>query len=133
MISRVSRAVSPLPEQVSDEENVDEIEESTSDDEEQDHCEVHGIDDESEIEREARQLRRQRHAHRSPTVEEMQEHLCTHLPYRSWCQHGVSGRGVSTQHRRRNPGEDSVQVATAAVHYCFLETRQAKIQFPCWS
>ena len=62
-------------EQVSDEEEAQEIEESTSDDEEQDHCVLHGIDDESEIEREARQLRRQRHAHRSPAVEEMQEHL----------------------------------------------------------
>ena len=42
-------------------------------------CVVHRIDDESETEREARQLRRQRHAHRPPTVE-MQEHLirCDH-------------------------------------------------------
>ena len=51
MISRASRAVSPLLEQVSDEEEVQEIEESPSDDEEQDHCVLHGIDDESEIER----------------------------------------------------------------------------------
>ena len=32
----------------------------------------------------------------------------------------VAGRGVSTQHRRRTPGEDSVEVATVAVDYCFL-------------
>ena len=92
MISRASRAVSPVLEQLSDEEGVQEIEESTSDDEEQDQCVLHGIDDESEIEREARQLRGQRHAHRPPTVGEMQEHLRTHLPYWSWCQHCASGR-----------------------------------------
>ena len=82
MTSRASRAVNPMMEQVSNEEEVQEIEESTSDDDEQDHCVSHGIDDESVIEREARQLRRQRHAHRPPTVEHMREHLRTHRPYR---------------------------------------------------
>ena len=48
-------------------------------------------------------------------MEEIQEHLRTHVPYRSRCQHCVSGRGVSTQHRRRIPGKDSVEVATVAV------------------
>ena len=116
--------------QVSDEEEVQEIEESTSDDEEQDHCVLHGIDDESEIKTEARQLRRQRDPHRPPTVEEMQEHLRTHLPYRSWCQHCVSGRGVSTQHRRRNPGEHSVEGATVAVDYCFLRNTPGEESIP---
>ena len=113
--------------QVSDEEEVQELEESTSDNEEQDPCVSHRIDHDSEVERGARQLRRPRRAHRPPTVEEMQEHLRSHLPYKFWCQHCVSGRGVSTQHRRRNPGEDSVEVATVAVR----ETRLVKNQFPC--
>ena len=116
--------------QVSDEEEFQEIEESTSDDEEQDPSVLHGIDDQSETEREARQLRRQRHAHRPPTVEEIQEHLRTHLPNRSWCQHCVSGRGVSTQHRRRNLGEDSVEVATGAVDYCFLRNTTGEESIP---
>ena len=79
------------------------------------------IDEESEIEREARQVRRQRHAHRLPRMDKMQEHLRTHLPNRSWCQHCVSGRGVSTQHRRRTPSQDSIEVATVAADYvmCF--------------
>ena len=47
-------------------------------------------------------------------------HLRTHLPYRSWCPHCVSGRGVSSQHRRRDPGEDQVDVATVALDYCSL-------------
>ena len=83
VISRASRAVSPILGQVSDEEDVPPIEESTSDDEEQDHCVCLGIYDESEIEREVRQLRRQRHAPRPSRVEEMQDYLRAHLPYRS--------------------------------------------------
>ena len=45
----ISRASSPMHEQVSDEEDVQEIKERTSDDEEEDHCVLHGIDDESEM------------------------------------------------------------------------------------
>ena len=51
VISRASRAASPILDQVSDAEEIQEIEESTSDDEEQDPCVLHGIDDESEAER----------------------------------------------------------------------------------
>ena len=116
--------------QVSDEEEVQEIEESTSDDEEQDPSVSHGIDDESEIGREARQLRRQRRAHCPSTVEEIQEHLRTHLPYKSWCHHCVSGRGVSTQHRGRSPGEDSVEVAAVAVDCCFLRNTPGEESIP---
>ena len=117
-------------EQVSDAEEIQDVEESTSGDEEQDPCVSHGIDDESEVEREAQKLRRQRHAHRPPTVEDMQELLRTHLPYRSCCQHCVSGRGVSSQHRGRNPGEDSVEVATVAVHYSFLRNMPGEDSIP---
>ena len=122
MILRASQAVSPILEQVSDDEAVEEFEERTFDDEEEDHCVSHLIDDESKIAREARQVRRQRHEHRPPSVEEMQEHLRTHLPHGSWCQHCVSGRGVSSQHRRRVCGEDSVEVATVAGDYCLRNT-----------
>ena len=99
---------------MSAEEDVQESEESTSDNEEQDPCVLHGIDDESVIEREARQLRRQRHAHRPPTVEEIQEHLRTHLPYP----------------RRRNPGENSVEVATVATNCCFLRNTPGEESIP---
>ena len=130
VISRASRAVSPLLEQVSDAEEVQEIEESPSNDEEQDQCVLLWIDDESEIERERRPLRRQRHSHRLPTSSEMKEHLRTHLPYRSWCQHCVSGRGVGTQRRRRNPGEDSVEVAIVAVDHCFFRNTPGEESIP---
>ena len=41
----LARASSPMHEQVSDEQDVQEIEERTSDDEEEDHDVLHGIDE----------------------------------------------------------------------------------------
>ena len=34
-----------------------------------------------------------------PTEQELEEHLLTHWPFRSWCDHCVRGRGKSGQHR----------------------------------
>ena len=34
-----------------------------------------------------------------PTVEEVEEHRTTHLPYRNWCADCVMGRGSGEQHR----------------------------------
>jgi len=38
---------------------------------------------------------------KEPTPEERLEHEKTHLPYRSWCQHCVKGRGKEMPHRRQ--------------------------------
>ena len=78
---------------------------------------LQGFDVDSETERETRQVRRQRRAHRPPTSEEIQEHLRTHLPYRS-------------QHRRRDPGEYQVDVATVALDYCFLRNMPGEESIP---
>ena len=42
----------------------------------------------------------------------------------------MSGRGVSTQHRWRTPGEDSVEVATVAADYCFLRNTPGEESIP---
>ena len=34
-----------------------------------------------------------------PSTEEVEEHNRTHIPYRSWCQWCVAGRGRGDQHR----------------------------------
>ena len=34
----------------------------------------------------------------APTQKEIEEHNVTHLPFRSWCQHCVRGRGSNTPH-----------------------------------
>ena len=36
-----------------------------------------------------------------PSQQEVSDHKCTHLPYRSWCQWCVQGRGVGPQHYKR--------------------------------
>ena len=42
----------------------------------------------------------------------------------------MSCRGVSTQLRRRDLGEDSVEVATVAVDYCFLRNTPGEDSIP---
>ena len=78
---------------------------------------------------EHRQVRRQCRAHRPPT-EENQEHLRTHLPYWSWCPHSVSGRGVRSQHHRKDPGEDQVDVATVALDCGFFQDMPGEESIP---
>ena len=39
---------------------------------------------------------------KGPTRREMEEHECTHIPYRSWCEQCVKGRGRKTPHRTRS-------------------------------
>ena len=115
MISRASRAVSPMLEQVLGEEEVEESEERTSDDEEQDHWLLHGIDDESEIQRVARQLRRQRHAHRFHTVEKFKNISArissTGAGANFACLVAESAHSIDG----RTPSADSLEVATVAV------------------
>ena len=37
---------------------------------------------------------------RVPSLEEFQRHMMTHLPYRSWCEYCVKGRGKEAPHQR---------------------------------
>merc|ERR1712026_445249 len=39
----------------------------------------------------------------TPTKKEREEHEITHIPYRSWCEHCVRGRGRHKGHRAREP------------------------------
>ena len=68
--------------------------------------------------------------HRPPTAEEVREHSRTHLPYRSWCPQCVGRLGISTQHRRKKPREDAVEVATVALEYCFLRNLAGEESVP---
>ena len=34
-----------------------------------------------------------------PSKDEVEKHYLTHLPYRSWCEACVAGRGIGDQHR----------------------------------
>ena len=35
-----------------------------------------------------------------PTAEQIEEHNCTHLPFRDWCSFCIMGRGRGNQHKR---------------------------------
>ncbi len=39
------------------------------------------------------------HSPAQPTLEQEEQHRCTHQPYRSWCKWCVMGRGLGEQHR----------------------------------
>lgn len=55
---------------------------------------------------------------RAPGAEEAAEHAITHVPYRSWCEHCVRGRGRSMAHRRQ---EDKTRTMPEVhVDYCFV-------------
>ena len=44
-----------------------------------------------------------------------EEHEVTHLPYRSWCAHCVSGRGVSMGHRSKKDGYRDMETPRIAM------------------
>ena len=41
-----------------------------------------------------------------PTATEVENHRATHVPYRSWCEDCVFGKGVDTPHRRAKKQEE---------------------------
>ena len=54
-----------------------------------------------------------------PTPREIEEHMVTHMPFRSWCPHCVRGRGVSTPHTSKDKEGDN-RVPIVAFDYCFM-------------
>ena len=54
-----------------------------------------------------------------PTRREIQEHVLTHLPPRSWCGHCLRGRGTSLPHFRSETEGEHV-VPTVSSDYFFM-------------
>ena len=52
-----------------------------------------------------------------PTPAELEEHRITHLPYRSWCEHCIRGRGIGQRHHRSTPASS---IPIVAVDYFFM-------------
>jgi hypothetical protein len=53
-----------------------------------------------------------------PTSEQIEEHNCTHLPFRDWCPFCIMGRGRGDQHKRAQGHESNVPVV--GVDYFFI-------------
>ena len=58
-----------------------------------------------------------------PTKEEVNEHMISHLPFRTWCAHCVKGKSKSKAHRRRS-GERTIP--TVSIDYTFMSEHQGE-------
>ena len=78
-------------------------------------------EDKSEEEAEDAEGRRPKMMHdpKKPKPEEVEEHMATHLPYRSWCPHCVRARGIDSPHRAREKNEGCVP--TIHADYMFMK------------
>ena len=53
------------------------------------------------------------------SLKEFEEHMTSHIPYRSWCKHCIRGRGQSDHHRHQLGGGDQ-EVPTISLDYAFV-------------
>ena len=63
-----------------------------------------------------------------PTVNEHQEHMTTHRPYRSKCNFCVMGCGVNSRHRRSESQDDLEGVPHVSMDYGFLGEGESEEQ-----
>ena len=59
-----------------------------------------------------------------PSLQEIQDHLRNHLPFRSWCPHCISGRGAALPHLTRK--HDTPTVPTLHLDYAFLSGEEGR-------
>ena len=57
---------------------------------------------------------------KEPTESERLEHEATHIPYRSWCEFCVKGRGRNTPHFRHAAQDAENAVPRISMDYFFL-------------
>ena len=60
-----------------------------------------------------------------PSQRELDEHSVTHIPYRNWCRHCVSGRGQSDHHRKQLDRHEQ-EVPVVSIDYAFLAESSTK-------
>merc|ERR1719347_1055529 len=56
-----------------------------------------------------------------PNQEEVEQHMTTHLPFRSWCPHCVRGKSGSKPHKK---DQGMHEMPTVAVEYMFMHSQQ---------
>ena len=59
----------------------------------------------------------------APTPKEVEQHNVTHLPFRSWCPHCVSGKAQDRQHKKRE-NQDEKQIPEIVFDYVFLASAE---------
>ena len=63
---------------------------------------------------------------REPTEAEWIKHEATHIPYRSWCQQCVRGRGRCKPHHRRTEADPENAVPKVSMDYFFLGSEETE-------
>ena len=58
-----------------------------------------------------------------PTKEVVNEHMISHLPFRTWCAHCAKGKSKSKAHRRRS-GESAIPMVST--DYTFMSENQER-------
>ena len=53
----------------------------------------------------------------TPTAKQVEEHRCSHIPFRSWCKWCMMGRGLGIQHRG---GSSESFIPIVALDYFFI-------------
>ena len=61
-----------------------------------------------------------------PSQREIDEHMLTHIPFRSWCKFCVMGKSVASPHRKIDKSEESIP--TVSVDYAFLNDKQEVVK-----
>ena len=57
-----------------------------------------------------------------PSQEEVDSHMLTHLPFRSWCPHCVRGKSKGKPHRKQ--AGTGKEIPTVALDYMFMHGNQ---------
>ena len=63
---------------------------------------------------------------KKPSLEEVENHRRTHMPFQAWCPDCVMGRSLGPRHVQSAKRDDEVRVPTIAADYCFLGDEQEK-------
>ena len=57
-----------------------------------------------------------------PSAEEVEKHMMTHLPFRSWCPMCVQGKSETNPHCARGDGDSEVPIVS--VDYMYMESAE---------
>ena len=61
-----------------------------------------------------------------PSKAEVEAHMATHVPFRSWCAHCVQGKSKAVGHRARKSSEEEIPVVS--MDYMFMESGSSETE-----
>ena len=59
-----------------------------------------------------------------PTTREVEEHMVTHVPYRSWCPYCIAGKSKADAHF--NKGKRGIEMPEIHIDYMFMESEESE-------